>query len=139
MAVIPDSDLQSALNARLNTLTGGLAIAWENTPLKPVVGTPYLRAWLLPAEPAIASLGPSPWQERRGIFQVDCCYPVGDGWGTAKTKVAALVTHFCAGTRLTYNTLVVVVEKSWPGPALVDEGWYRISVSILYSCYSNAQ
>ena len=138
MAVIPDSDLQSALNARLDTLDDGLEVAWENINFLPVSGTPYLRAWLLPAEPSIATLGNSPWQERRGVFQVDCFYPTGQGPGPAKLKAAALVALFKAGTRLTYNTLEVTCEKAWPGPAMVEDGWYHVPVSVMYSCYSNA-
>ena len=136
MTTVADVDVQSALNDRLHTDFPSTPIAWENVKYTPVPGTPYLRAWLLPAEPRVMTLGPSPVIHRTGIFQVDCFYPAGAGWGTAKAKAALVVATYKAGTRWVYNGLAVQSERAWPGPAMDDDqGWYHIPVSIRYTCY----
>lgn len=136
MTIVPDVDVQSALNDRLNTDFPTTPVAWENYPFSPTTGTPYLRAWILPAESDVVTLGPNPVILRTGIFQIDCCYPLGKGWGPAKSKAAEIVEDFKAGTRFVYNGLTVQVDRAWPGPGAIDEqGWYRVPVSIKYSCY----
>lgn len=134
MPIIPDKDLQSALNQQLEDEFPAMAIAWENVEYKPVLGTPYLSAYLLPAEPTVETLGPSPYIERKGIFQVSCVYPVEAGWGAAKGKAAEVVAAFPARQEFVYNGLTVRVEKSWPGPGVPKDGWFRVPVSIRYSC-----
>jgi len=133
VTTIPDIDLQSALNDRLYDEFPTLPVAWENVEYAPTVGTPYLRAYLLPAESEVITLGASPYIERRGIFQVDCVYPVGAGWSAAKTQAAAIVAAFPAGVSFVYNGLTVRVDRSWPGPGMPDaNGWYKVPVSIRY-------
>lgn len=139
MTVIPDKDLQSALNQALAAAFPTMPIAWENTEYTPVVGTPYFRVYLLPAEIDVITLGPSPYQERKGIFQVSVLYPIGIGFGTPKGKVAEIVAAFRAGTVFTYNTLRVVCDKAWPSSGRKeDNAWYHIPVNVRYHCESNA-
>jgi hypothetical protein len=137
MTVTPDYDVQAALNDRLNDEFPLLPIAWENVPYVPTLGTPYLEAHLLPAEPEILTLGATPYQERRGIFQVSCFYPSipsDNGWGKAKRGAAEVVAAFPVTLRFVYNGLTVVIEKTWPGPGLSQDGWYMVPVSIQYHC-----
>lgn len=145
MTVIPDIDLQSALNQALAMAFPSMPVSWENKTYSPTVGTPYLRAWLLPAETDVVTLGQSPFQQRTGIFQVDVVYPAGsvgkqwEGWGLAKAKAAQVVAAFTAGTKFTYNALEVTCEKAWPSSGR-EEGnsWYHIPVNVRYRCESNA-
>ncbi len=136
MTTISEIDLQSALNQQLSSLMDQIPIAWENAKYQPEVGTPYLRATLLPAETAVATLGPNNFLEHKGIFQVDCVYPLGEGWGPAKAMAAQIVALFRTGTRLSYNGISILCEKAWPGPGLPGD-YYVIPVSIRYSCYSD--
>lgn len=135
MTVIPDKDIQSALNTTLALAFPAMPIAWENTEYTPTIGTAYFRVWLLPAEVDVMTLGPSPWQERKGIFQVSVFYPIGIGFGTPKGKAAEVVAVFKAGTAITYNTLRIICEKAWPSSGMNDDnGWYHIPVNCRYRC-----
>ena len=136
MTIIPDKDLQSALNSALYDAFPTMPIAWENTKYTPAAGTTYFRVWLLPAQTDVMTLGQSPWMHRQGIFQVSVFAPIGIGFGSSKEKVAEIVAAFKANTSFVYNGLVVIIEKSWPSGALIeDDGWYHTPVSIRYRCY----
>ena len=134
MTTIPDYDIQAALNDRLSDEFPTTPTAWENVSYTPTLGTAYFAAHLLPAEPDILTLGPTPYMERRGIFQVSCFYPSLAGWGAAKTGVAAVVAAFPATLQFVYNGLTVTIEKTWPGPGLAQDGWYMVPISIRYHC-----
>jgi len=135
MTVIPDKDIQSALNTTLALAFPTMPIAWENTEYTPTVGTAYFRVWFLPAEVDVMTLGPSPWQERKGIFQVSIFYPTKIGFGIPAGKAAEVIAVFKAGTVLTYNTLRIVCEKAWRSSGMIDEnGWYSIPVNCRYRC-----
>jgi len=134
MTIVPDYDLQAALNDRLNDEFPLVPIAWENVGYTPDLGTAYLAAHLLPAEPSILTLGSTPYQERRGIFQVSCFYPALAGWGPAKTGAANVVAAFPATLQFIYNGLTVIIDKTWPGPGISQDGWYMVPVSIQYHC-----
>jgi hypothetical protein len=148
MTVIPDKDIQSALNTTLALAFPTMPIAWENAeyldPLDatikaPVLGTPYLRVHLLPAETDVITIGETPWQQFQGIFQVSVLYPINIGFGTPKGKAAEVVAVFKAGTVINYNTLRVICEKVWPSSGMQeDTSWYHIPVNVRYRCESNA-
>jgi len=128
-------DLQGALGKQLNTLTL-LPIVWENTEYNPTVGTPFLRTWLISSPTQNSSLGPNGFSEYNGIFQVDCFYPIGSGWGSARTEVDTICTLFKRGTTVTYNNIEVRIWRSYPEPAIIDGDWYRIPISIHYSSWA---
>jgi hypothetical protein len=129
------SDLQGALGKQLNTLTD-LNIVWENTEFSPTIGTPFLRTWLISNPTINSSLGPRGFSEYNGIFQVDCFYPIGSGWGSARTKADTICSLFKRGTTVTYNKIEVRIWRSYPEPALIDGDWYRLPISIHYSSWA---
>jgi hypothetical protein len=94
---------------------------------------------MLPAETDVLCLGPEPWKEHHGIFQVNVVEPIGIGFGVPKGKAAAIVAAFPPNTAIVYNLLRVLIFKAWPsgGAMQEEEGWYNIPVSIRYCCYSN--
>jgi hypothetical protein len=134
-AIIPDKDLQLALNAELADAFPAMPIAWENVEYKPTVGTAYFRVWMLPAETEVVTLGQSPWQLRLGVFQVSVFYPIGVGFVVPKVKAAEVVAAFKANTSFVFNGLTVIIDKSWPAPGFADGVWYHIPVSVRYRCY----
>lgn len=136
MTIVPDRDLQSALNDALYDAFPTVPVAWENAKYVPTTGTAYFRTWLLPAETSVLTVGQGPWTERKGIFQVDVYYSGGIGFGTPKAKAAEVVAAFKPNTAFIYNGLMVIIDKSWISPARIDEaGWYNIPVSIRYRCH----
>lgn len=139
MTVYPDKDLQSALNKALDDAFPSMDIAWENINFKPEVGTGYLRVSLLPSETDVVTMGPQPFQEHKGIFQVDVFYPLAQGPGPAMGKAAEIQKVFCPSAQFVYNTVTVQIDKSWPSSGRADQaGWWHVPVNIRYTCYSNA-
>ncbi len=134
MTTVPDYDLQAALNDRLSDEFPTMPVAWENRSFTPVVGTPYLKANLLRADSEVITLGPNPYKERRGIFQVSCMYPAGEGWGNATSKAAEVAAAFPDSSSFVYNGLTVNIVESTVNSGLPGDGWYMVPVSIRYSC-----
>jgi hypothetical protein len=134
MTIVPDYDIQAALNDRLNDEFPTMPTAWENTGYTPTVGTAYFAAHLLRAEPDILTLGPTPYQERKGIFQVSCFYPALAGWGAVTSKAAEVVAAFPASSSFVYNGLTVNIEKTWLSNGLPQDGWFMVPVSVKFNC-----
>jgi hypothetical protein len=136
MTIVPDVDLQSALNDALADAFPDEQVAWENVKFTPTVGTMYFRVWLLPAKSDVMTLGPSPWIERQGIFQVSVFAPIGTGFGAPKRKAAEVVAAFKANTSFVYNGLLVIIDKSWISSGMNDDtGWYSVPVNIQFRCH----
>jgi hypothetical protein len=136
MTIVPDRDLQSALNDALSDAFPTTPIAWENVKFTPTVGTTYFRVWLLPAKSDVMTLGTSPWIERGGIFQVSVFAPIGTGFGAPKGKAAEVVAAFKPNTSFSYNGLLVIIDHSWISSGMNDEaGWYAVPINIQYRCY----
>jgi len=126
------SDLRAALEDALKAMTPALATVWENTPYKPVVGTPYQRASLLPGTPINDEFGPG--FADQGFFQVSLHYPPSTGAKVAEDRALAIRSTFRRGASFTKNGLTVTIMKT-PNilPAMSDDdGRYVKPVSIEY-------
>lgn len=98
-------DISAALSGRLNTLTGGTPIAWENSEYTPTMGTMFLRETLLPANTVQGSLGTIGKDEHGGIYQVDIFAPKGSGKGRQLPRRIQLQTilNVAQRSRITAN------------------------------------
>jgi len=132
-----NEDIQSALNKHLSLMTPTMAIAWENKEYVPILNTPYLKTWLMPGETTRVTLGPNGFEAYVGVFQIDCLYPIKQGWYPAKAKAGAICTQFKTGTLVTYNSVEVRIIRSYPERGDVDGPFYKVPVSIYYQCFSN--
>lgn len=122
-----------ALETQLATLETGIAIAYENDAnFTPQRGVPYLRSWHIPGNSIVSSIGINGIIRHQGIFQVDCCYEIGTGFGPAYAKVDQILALFKKGTALVNNGQRVVITISNAGTGSSEDGWYRIPVSIEY-------
>lgn len=125
-------DISAALSGRLNTLTGGTPIAWENSEYTPTIGTMFLRETLLPANTVQGSLGTIGKDEHGGIYQVDIFAPSGSGKGAAVAKADSVADHFKRGTTLTYNGESVRIRNVSRSNFGYDGGWLILSINIEY-------
>jgi hypothetical protein len=125
------ASIMDALNAHLNTFatSEGITVAWEGVDFTPPAGA-YLRAFLLPAMTIGAALGTDAPNKHRGIYQVDCIYPGGSGWGACAAMAEKVRVQFKRGTRLMSNDLII--ESVSFGPGMMDGSRYKIPVSISY-------
>ena len=129
------ADISSALDSRLNTLTGQSPIAWENTAYIPVKNTLYLRPTILPASTIQAGLGTSGLDEYIGIYQIDIFAPAGKGRGEAEIKADAVADHFKRGTDLSKNGKTVRLGDVSRNSGIRSEDRFIISLSINYMAH----
>lgn len=130
--------IRQLLEVHLNALGGGLPTAWENVPYKPVVGTPYQRVNLLPAETDNPTMGVmegsgAALKREAGVFQLTLFYPLNEGAGNATARAELLRNHYKRGTVLASGNVRLVIDSSPSvGRALVDEGYFVVPVSVPY-------
>lgn len=124
--------IMQAFNGSLSTFATqkSISVAWENTPFTPTPGTPYLMAFLLPAQTVAAALGSDALNRHRGVFQVNVVYPVDNSWGTCAAMADDVRKHFKRGTTLSNGT--IVIESSYTSSGMRDGGRYVIPVSVNY-------
>lgn len=128
-------DVQIALDTKLNSLAGGVAIAWENTKYVPVIGTPFMRPTVLLAGAELMDL--NDLQLNTGIYQIDIFYPKEAGPGAVLAQADAVYDHFKSGTKLTANSVDVHIKQIDISSREVEESWYRISVDVNFKTYAS--
>lgn len=129
------NDVQAALDTKLKTLSG-TPVAFPNVPYKPQAGTIYVRASFLPTETVQVSLGATGKDETNGIYQIDVVAPRGSGRPQLLDTVADL---FKRGTVLTYNSINVRVRSVSMAPAILDDEWYFVPISVNFQTYTEAR
>lgn len=130
------NDIRAALTDRLQQLPGLPEVAWENVSYKPTIGTPYLRPWLLPAEPHSAGLGDAAQNVERGVYQISLFYPVGKGTKDIYAMATDLRSHFKRGIKLNYNGQLLTITKSYPSPMQQDSDWLHLPMNIAFYAYT---
>ncbi len=121
--------IRAALQVALAAITPSVAIAWENEPYKPVVGTPYQRVNLLFATPDNSEIGPN--YVEHGFLQVTLAYPIDGGAQLAAGRADLLRSTFKRGFTFVYGGVTVLIEKTaqlWP--AQIDGDRYSLPVRI---------
>lgn len=123
------ADLQSALDARLETVVGLPTLQAENTlyNTKGKALTPYVRSTLLPSEAIPATLGSTGKNEYSGLYQIDLFYPL-DGGKAAVNAIADLVVAAFARTSLSAGSKQVEVRAAWCEAGSADEQFYKVPV-----------
>lgn len=133
------TDISAALSGRLNTLTGGTPVAWENADYTPTDGVMFLRETLLSGDTNQTSLGNDGYDEHLGVYQIDVFAPKGGGKGEAITKADAIADHFKRGTTLTYNSADVRIRTVSRAGFGYDENWIILSINVEYFAHTAAR
>ena len=130
-------NIQLALDTRLNELTGGLPIAWENVNYTPVAGRAWLRPTLINSDSQTICMGDGN-QSNPGIYRVDAFYPVGNGSGLVLEKLDQIFEHFKSQPILLAGTTTVWIRNVSVLPRVVEEtSWFMGSVNINFASYDN--
>lgn len=117
-------DVTAALDQHLASMPGLPDVAWANTSYEPNVGDVHLQVSVLPAGGTLYSLDHQ--QNTPGIYQVSVAAPIGKGSGAAHNMADKVRDHFAANRKIQD----VHIESIDFGPALFDDVWYVIPVSI---------
>lgn len=134
MITITDEDINVAFQVALDELPE-LPTLYQNWPepdgFDP--GLPHQKCWLLPARNK--SLGLSRKRTlRKGIFQVNLCYPSGKGTHEVGARAGTLQTHFYAGRVLVAGGVQIRITDTPSVAAPTSFTPYTVPVSIDYEC-----
>lgn len=132
--MISYDEARAALDTRLSILPNA-NVAFENVKFTPQEGVGYMRSFMLPVEPAQATVGTNGLDLVEGIYQVDIAEPKDAGNGALLRKVDSVIAQFPRGLSVTSNGVTLTIRRAWPGPALSRDSFYVIPVSISWYTY----
>lgn len=123
--------VRAALETALNGITGSVPTAWENSPYKPITGTAYQAAYLLPVTEN-PTMGDD-YHRISGVFQINLFYPLQAGTKNAATRAELIKTTFKRGNSYTSGSVTVRIEKTPEiGQGRVDGAWWMVPVKIRF-------
>jgi len=123
--------IYNALRAHLNDMPSLPPVAYENQPYTAVSGVLWLRENILPADTDPLTLADGDSMDYRGVYQVTVFAPADGGAATGKVMAETIALHFRRGTEVGSGR----VSRVSINPAVNDDGWYVIPVSINYQAY----
>ncbi len=126
--------IMAAFNGALHSFatTEEIPVSWENVDFTPPSG-PYLRGFLLPATTVAAGLGTSAHNMHTGVYQIDVIYPAGQGWGDCASMAEKVRKNYKRGSSL--QSGAIIIENASTGPAMREDGRYKIPVSVNYRAW----
>lgn len=128
--------IRAALEVALNAMSPPIATAYENSPFKPVAGTPYQQVNILLAPPDNETFGTR--HIERGFMQVKLMYPLQVGTAVVAARAEAIRTAFKRGNSFTSGGLTVRVEKTPEvSPGSVDGDRWSVPVKVRFFCNVN--
>lgn len=128
------SNIQRALDIKLNALADRPYIAWPNTKFKPSENASYIRPTLLPAASTLATLNDD--HRNPGIYQVDVFVPLEKGLNAALTLVDDIKVHFESERSLVEDDDVIMIQNISLGRLERQDAWFRVYLEVNYICYS---
>lgn len=136
------SDLFSALSDQLVNNISVLSpltaadIQWPGEPFDPSTKATngYLRLNVIPAETSPATLGDGTGalDHQEGILQIDAIVKTGGGVGAALVMADKVLTLFKRGTRLTKNSVTLVIRSASRGKHTEHQGWISVPAFLQY-------
>lgn len=109
-----------------------ISVAWSGKGFDPSALQKYVSESLLPSRPQNIAIGRGVSQRFTGVYQIDV-YSCGENAKyDSDVIVESLESEFLIGYPKTYNGVSLEVENFYADPLGLDEGWYRVSISIFY-------
>ena len=128
------SEIQIALDSRLNQMPTQIAIAWENTQFTPVKDQPWARPTVMNGPSSTVNITNGNIL-RPGIYQVDLFYPSGKGTKDLMNKLDELFTLFKDSPYLTVGETTVIVRSISITKKSIDTIWVTASLKIIFESY----
>lgn len=130
------NDIRACLDDHLTNTANIPVIARQNVPYEHVVGTPFLKANLVPTSVRPATAGLQPQQRYQGLYSVLICTPEGNGPGQGYDYADTLLARFPPGTNITFNGLTISVAYSEVGNSFLDSPFYCTPVTVSWYVYN---
>ena len=132
------ANIQTALDTKLNEISGSPSIAWPNTTFTVSHGTLYLEPYLLSVNQTLLTL--SNYQQYDGIYQIGISVPLEQGTATLNTWVDRVNTLFASDRELLASGDRILIKHINRGPVMRDTAdrveYYRTFVDINFTVYS---
>ena len=112
------TNIQIALDTKLNTISGSPSIAWPNTEFTPTHGTLYLEPIILPIVSSLETL--NDYQRYSGIYQINVSVPLEKGTATVNLWTDRIVDLFIGDRRLVSGADTVLIQNTDRGPTQRD-------------------
>jgi hypothetical protein len=129
--------ISAALSTHLNSMPGGVPIAFENSGYTPIIGTTWIRESFLPANTATVGIGDDDSNDFRGIYQISIYTPAGASKYEAHQLVDQISTYFARGIKLTFESQSVKLTRVDVAQGMVSGAWYMTPVSVRYRGFAD--
>jgi hypothetical protein len=123
------ANIRAALVEAYESLHLHLDTAHENRPFSPGAD-PWAALFVIPNQPAVATLGNGGEDEHTGFMQIDLNYPLHGGTAAALETADDIRAYFAAGRWLEYDGQRVLITSSGRARGVEVNGWYRVSMTI---------
>lgn len=127
------TNINAALNTKLNTLSPKPTIVWPNTKEPANLNTTYIRPTLLPSTTILHELDGR--QKHQGVYQIDVFVQLQKGISELNTQLDNIFTLFKNAT-LVAGSDTIFVQAIGQGLARREEAWFHGMIEINYICYS---
>jgi hypothetical protein len=121
-------EARGALRAKLLTVTGLPAQAWEGKAYQPTNGTPFV-------EDTLSVIGATPRAvgsiEHTMLYVLSLKYPANKGTADIEAMAGKILDAFKVGTKLTYGSSTVLCYKAERRGSIVQEPeWQILTVAV---------
>ena len=132
------TNIQIALDTKLNTISGSPSIAWPNTEFTPTHGTLYLEPITLPIVSSLETL--NDYQRYSGIYQINVSVPLEKGTATVNLWADRIIDLFIGDRRLVGGADTILIQNIDRGPTQRntddDVEYYRTNIDINFIVYT---
>jgi len=128
------TDLQVALDTRLDVLALSETVVYENTGIEPTPNTAFVRTNLVTSPSVVDRV--SGEQENPGVYIIDVFVELEKGLGAYNTLIDSIYDHFKAQDVLTEGTTEVWIQEVSRTLPVRDEQLFHGSVDISFSVFT---
>ena len=133
------SQIENALHGHLSAMPPGVSVAWPGLRFEPSNATPYLRVEVLHAPLRAGQLiGTDAQVYRSGSYIITAVYPISQGPGPLRAKIAALEAQFARRSRISAGTspndFFVLLSAHQRGQLITEDGWNSMPLTVSWWC-----
>ena len=130
-------NLESMTELPTHPTTRRTLLAFENADFEAVDGVGWVRGTFAPIISIRETAGDDGYSRIDGLFHIGVFWPIGKGSGEPRRLADAIIKQFKSGTILSEGEARITVVASWRGPALKEDEWYHIPVTVEWFAHHN--
>lgn len=133
------SQIENALHGKLSDMPPGVSVAWPGLRFEPSNEAPFLRVEVLHAPLRAGQLiGTDAQVYRSGSYIITAVYPISQGPGPLRAKIAALEAQFARRSRISVgsdpNDFFVILSAHQRGQLITEDGWNSMPLTVSWWC-----